>query len=126
MPKYHRTLIACYIGYIAQAIINNLLPLLFVTLQHQFSLSVTQIGFMVTFNFLMQLLVDLVAAKYADRIGYRACMIIAHVACAVGLAGLAIFPFVLPNPYAGLLLSISIYAVSRNSLSPYEDNFDKS
>lgn len=111
MPKYHRTLIACYIGYIAQAIINNLLPLLFVTLQHQFSLSVTQIGFMVTFNFLMQLLVDLVAAKYADRIGYRACMIIAHVACAVGLAGLAIFPFVLPNPYAGLLLSISIYAV---------------
>lgn len=111
MPKYHRTLIACYFGYISQAIINNLLPLLFVTLQTQFCLSVAQIGFMVTFNFFMQLVVDLIAAKYADRIGYRACMVIAHASCALGLAGLAVFPFVLPNPYAGLLLSISIYAI---------------
>ena len=110
-PKYNRTLFACYFGYISQAIINNLLPLLFVTLQHQFSLSVAQIGFMVTFNFFMQLVVDLIAAKYADKVGYRACMIIAHVACAVGLAGLALFPFILPKPYLGLLLSISIYAV---------------
>lgn len=111
MPKYHRTLIACYFGYISQAIINNLLPLLFVTLQHQFQLSVAQIGFMVTFNFFMQLLVDLLAAKYADAIGYRACMVIAHAACAVGLVGLAVFPFILPVPYLGLLLSISIYAI---------------
>ena len=111
MPKYNRTLIACYFGYISQAIINNLLPLLFVTLQGQFNLSVTQIGFMVTFNFFMQLLVDLLAAKYADRVGYRACMVIAHAACAIGLAGFAIFPFILPRPYLGLLLSISIYAI---------------
>lgn len=111
MPKYNRTLIACYFGYISQAIINNLLPLLFVTLQGQFNLSVPQIGFMVTFNFFMQLLVDLLAAKYADRVGYRACMVIAHAACAIGLAGLAIFPFILPRPYLGLLLSISIYAI---------------
>ena len=92
MPKYHRTLIACYFGYISQAIINNLLPLLFVTLQNQFSLSVTQIGFMVTFNFFMQLVVDLIAAKYADKIGYRACMVIAHASCALGLAGLIPLP----------------------------------
>lgn len=111
MPKYNRTLIACYFGYISQAIINNLLPLLFVTLQSQFGLSVPQIGFMVTFNFFMQLIVDLLAAKYADRVGYRACMVIAHAACAIGLAGLAVFPFILPKPYWGLLLSISIYAV---------------
>ena len=111
MPKYHRTLITCYFGYISQAIINNLLPLLFVTLQNQFSLSVTQIGFMVTFNFFMQLVVDLIAAKYADKIGYRACMVIAHASCALGLAGLALFPFLFSNPYTGLLLSISIYAI---------------
>lgn len=111
MPKYHRTLIACYFGYISQAIINNLLPLLFVTLQNQFALSVAQIGFMVTFNFFMQLIVDLIAAKYADKVGYRACMVIAHAACAIGLTGLAVFPFLLPNPYMGLLLSISIYAI---------------
>ena len=111
MPKYHRTLITCYFGYISQAIINNLLPLLFVTLQNQFSLSVTQIGFMVTFNFFMQLVVDLIAAKYADKIGYRACMVIAHASCTLGLAGLALFPFLFSNPYTGLLLSISIYAI---------------
>ena len=111
VPKYHRTLIACYFGYISQSIINNLLPLLFVTLQNQFHLTVAQIGFMVTFNFFMQLVVDLIAAKYADRVGYRACMVIAHAACAIGLAGLAVFPFVLPHPYLGLLLSISIYAI---------------
>jgi len=110
-PKYNRTLFACYFGYISQAIINNLLPLLFVILQRQFSLSVTQIGFMVTYNFAMQLIIDLLAAKYADKLGYRLCMVIAHIACAVGLAGLAIFPFLFPNPYLGLLLSITIYAV---------------
>ena len=110
-PKYNRTLFACYFGYISQAIINNLLPLLFVTLQRQFSLSVTQIGFMVTYNFAMQLIIDLLAVKYADKLGYRLCVIAAHIACAIGLAGLAIFPFVLPKPYLGLLLSITIYAV---------------
>ena len=104
------TLYACYFGYISQAIINNLLPLLFVTFQRQFHLSVTQIGFMVTYNFVIQILVDLLAAKYADRIGYRTCMIAAHIACAIGLSGLAVFPFVLPSPYAGLLISITIYA----------------
>lgn len=110
-PRYNLTLLACYFGYISQAIINNLLPLLFVTLQKQFLLSVTQIGFLVTYNFATQLIVDLLAAKYADKLGYRTCMIIAHVACAVGLAGLAVFPFILQKPYMGLLLSITIYAV---------------
>lgn len=110
-PRYNLTLFACYFGYISQAIINNLLPLLFVTLQKQFQLSVTQIGFMVTYNFAMQLIIDLLAAKYADRLGYRTCMVIAHIACAVGLGGLALFPFIIPHPYMGLLLSITIYAV---------------
>ena len=105
------TLFACYFGYISQAIINNLLPLLFVTLQNQFHLSVTQIGFMVTYNFAMQIVVDLLAAKYADRVGYRTCMVLAHIACAAGIAGLSFLPFLLSNAYAGLLICITVYAI---------------
>ena len=111
MSRNRYTLFACYFGYITQAIINSLLPLLFVTLQHQFRLSVSQIGFMVSYNFIMQILVDLFAAKYGERIGYRRCMIAAHIAGAVGLAGLAVFPFILPDPYMGLLVCITIYAI---------------
>ena len=109
--KNRLTLYACYLGYISQAIINSLLPLLFVILQENFRLSVTQIGFMVTYNFIIQILVDLIAVKYADRIGYRRCMVIAHIASAVGVAGLSVFPFILPNPYAGLLICITVYAM---------------
>lgn len=109
-PNNRFTLFACYFGYISQAIINNLLPLLFVTLQRQFQLTVTQIGFMVTYNFVMQVLVDLLAAKYADRLGYRTCMIAGHITAAIGVAGLSVFPFLLPDSYAGLLLCITIYA----------------
>ena len=111
MSKNRYTLFACYFGYITQAIINSLLPLLFVTLQHQFSLSVSQIGFMVSYNFIMQILVDLFAAKYADSIGYRRCMIWAHITAAVGIAGLGFFPFVLSDPYIGLLICVTISAV---------------
>jgi hypothetical protein len=68
VPKYHRTLIACYFGYISQAIINNLLPLLFVTLQTQFCLSVAQIGFMVTFNFFIELAVNLLVSPAIHRV----------------------------------------------------------
>lgn len=111
MSRNRYTLFACYFGYITQAIINSLLPLLFVTLQHQFRLSVSQIGFMVSYNFIMQILVDLFAAKYADRIGYRRCMIWAHITTAVGIAGLGFFPFVLPDPYIGLLVCVTISAM---------------
>jgi len=110
-PTYRRTLLACYVGYISQAIIVNLLPLFFVMLQDEFSLSVTQIGFMVTYNFAIQLLTDLVAAKYADKVGYRACLIFAQITCSLGLVGLSLFPAILPNAYTGLLAAITIYAV---------------
>lgn len=109
--NYRRTLYACYIGYITQAIINNLLPLLFVVLQQEFTLSVTQIGFMVTYNFAVQILVDFLAAKYAERIGYRVCIVAAHIFSAIGLVGLSFLPDILPDPYLGLLASITVYAI---------------
>lgn len=109
--NYRLTLYACYIGYISQAITINLLPLLFVVLQKEFDLTLTQIGFMVTYNFAVQILVDLLGAKYAEAIGYRVCVVAAQICCAVGIAGLGLFPDVFSSSYIGLLTAVTIYAI---------------
>jgi fucose permease len=109
--KYKQTLYASYIGYITQAIVNNLAPLLFVTFQKEFSVSLEQIGFLITFNFGIQMLVDFVSAKYVERIGYKVCIVAAHVFAFFGLVGLGIFPYWFDRPYTGLMLAISLYAV---------------
>ena len=108
---YYRTLYASYIGYITQAIVNNLAPLLFVVFQREFDLSVTQIGFLVTFNFTVQILTDLVAARYVETWGYKPSVVAAHFFCALGLVGLGVFPGLLGNPYLGLLTAITVYAI---------------
>lgn len=109
--NYNHTIYASYIGYITQAIINNFAPLLFLTFQSSYSISLDQIAVLITFNFAVQLVVDLLAARYVDRIGYRRAIVIAHIACTAGLIGLAALPELLPSPYLGLLLSIGCYAV---------------
>lgn len=109
--KYRRTLYASYIGYITQAIVNNLIPLLFVTLQHEFTISLKQIGFLVTFNFCIQIIVDFISAKYVDRIGYKTAIIAAHIFAGVGLVGLGILPYIVPNAYVGILIAVVCYAI---------------
>ncbi len=108
---YYRTLYASYIGYITQAIVNNLAPLLFVVFQREFQLTVTQIGFLVTFNFSVQILTDLVAAKYVEKWGYKPSILAAHMFSTVGLVGLGVFPGLFGNAYAGLLVAITVYAI---------------
>ena len=114
--NYQHTIYACYIGYIVQAIVNNFAPLLFLTFQSSFGLSLDKVSLLVTLNFGIQLVVDLLSAKFVDKIGYRPCMIAAHVLSALGLAGLAVFPFILPNAYAGLIAAIMLYAVGGGLL----------
>ena len=94
-----------------QAIINNLGPLLFLTFQESLGVSIEKIGFLITINFGVQIIVDMIAAKYVDRIGYRKCIVFAHIATTIGLIGMGIFPFILPNPYIGLVIAISINAI---------------
>ena len=108
--KYTYTIYACYIGYVVQAIINNLAPLLFLTFQRSFQISTEQIGLLISINFGTQILVDFIAAKYVNRIGYRVSVVAAHVFSVVGLIGLGIFPFLLP-PYAGLILAMVFNAI---------------
>ncbi|MGN1409895.1 MAG: MFS transporter [Eubacteriales bacterium] len=107
---YNHTIIASYIGYITQAIVNNLAPLLFVIFHDTFDLPLSQITLLITINFLIQLVVDLLSTKFVDRIGYRICIIAAHIFASAGLISMAILPFVLP-PFAGLLLAVFLYAI---------------
>ncbi len=102
---------ASYFGYITQAIINNFAPLLFVTFQNTFDISLEKIGYLVTVNFCLQLLVDFVAAKFVDKIGYRVCIVAAHIFSGAGLILMGILPFVFADPYWGLIVSIMCYAI---------------
>lgn len=109
--NYKYTIYASYVGYIVQAIVNNLAPLLFLTFQRQYDISIDLIGLLITINFGVQLVVDMLAAKYVDRIGYRTAIVAAHVFSAAGLIGMGFLPDLLPVPYVGLVLSICCYAV---------------
>lgn len=107
---YGHTIYASYLGYITQAIVNNFVPLLFLTFQSEYGISLDKIGLLVTINFGVQLLVDFAAAKLIDKIGYRTAIVAGHLCSGLGLLGLAVLPQLLP-PYAGIILSILCYAV---------------
>ena len=76
--QYNKTMIACFIGYIVQAIVNNFTPLLFLFFQKSYHVPISQITLLVTFNFGVQLLVDLLSVRFVDKIGYRISMIMAQ------------------------------------------------
>lgn len=110
-PNYQRTMTACFIGYIVQAIVNNFVPLLFVTFQNSYHISLSKITALITVNFVVQLMVDLLSAGFVDQIGYRASIMLAHIFAAAGLVSLTVLPELLPDPFAGIVISVVIYAV---------------
>lgn len=114
--QYNKTITACFVGYIVQAIINNFVPLLFLTFQRTYDIPLSQITLLVTFNFGVQLLVDLLAIGFVDRIGYRVSMVMAHVLSAAGLILLTILPELFSSPFAGILISVMVYAVGGGLL----------
>ncbi|MDE7232046.1 MAG: MFS transporter [Lachnospiraceae bacterium] len=114
--QYNKTITACFVGYIVQAIVNNFVPLLFLTFQRSYGIPLSQITMLVTFNFGIQLLVDLLSVGFVDRIGYRASLVIAHGMSAAGLILLTILPGCLGSSFLGVLLSVMIYAVGGGLL----------
>lgn len=114
--NYTRTVVACFVGYIVQAIANNFAPLLFVTFQNSYDIPLTQITLLVTINFGVQLLTDLASVGFVDKIGYRASLILAHVLSAAGLILLTFLPEVMASPFAGIVCSVVIYAVGGGLL----------
>ncbi len=114
--QYNKTMIACFVGYIVQAIVNNFTPLLFLFFQKSYHIPISQITLLVTFNFGVQLLVDLLSVRFVDKIGYRISMIMAHVLAATGLFLLTILPEILPVPFIGILIAVMIYAIGGGLL----------
>ena len=109
--KYQKTLIACYLGFITQAIAANFAPLLFLTFHRTYQISLGRIAFISTAFFFTQLLIDLFCAKYVDKIGYRKSVVASEIFSAAGLIGLAFLPSLLPDPYVGIMISVIIYAM---------------
>ena len=114
--QYQKTIYACFVAYIVQAIVNNFVPLLFLTFQDSYGIPLSQITMLVTINFGLQLLVDLVSVSFVDRIGYRRSMVLAHALAAAGLVLLAILPEVMPSPFLGIFLAVCVYAVGGGLL----------
>lgn len=114
--EYNKTMTACFTGYIVQAIVNNFAPLLFLTFQRTYEIPLSQITMLVTINFGVQLLVDILSVSFVDKIGYRASMVTAHVFSALGLASLAALPELCPSPFGGILISVILYAVGGGLL----------
>lgn len=108
---YKYTLAASYIGYITQAVVNNLVPLLFVTFSQQFGISIVEISMLIVMNFGVQIAVDVMAAAFIDKIGFKRGAVLAHICAAIGLAGLGIFPFLINPPIIGIIISVVFSAV---------------
>lgn len=114
--NYKHTIYASFLGCISQAIVNNFAPLLFLTFQSTYQITLDKIALLVTVNFSVQLLVDLLASKFVDKIGYRVSLVAAHVLAAAGLIGLTLLPQWFWDPYHGLLTAIVTYAIGGGLL----------
>ncbi len=111
MQDFQKTKKACYLGFITQAIAANFAPLLFLKFHKDYGISLGNIALISTVFFFTQLLVDLFCAKFVDRIGYRFSIVVSEVLSALGLVGLAFLPDLLPDAFAGILISVTIYAM---------------
>ena len=108
---YHKTKLACYMGFITQAIAANFAPLLFLKFHTDYHISLGNIALISTCFFFTQLLVDLFCARFVDKIGYRVCIVTSEISSALGLVGLAFLPELLPDPFVGIIISVIVYAV---------------
>ena len=109
--NYRKTLLACYLGFITQAITANFAPLLFLKFHTDYHITLGKIALIPTAFFLTQLLIDVFCARFVDAIGYRRSVVISEIASGLGLAGLAFIPELFADPFVGILLCVVVYAI---------------
>lgn len=110
--NYKKTLLACYLGGVTQAISANFIPLLFITFKNDYDVSFKEIAFIPIVFFFSQLIVDLIASKYADKIGYRICVVVSQILSALGLILMTILPdLFISHHFTGILISVVFYAI---------------
>ena len=109
--NYKKTLIACYLGFVTQAISANFFPLLFLTFMSTYGITLEKIAMIPMVFYLTQLIVDFAATKFADKIGYRACVLASQLLSSVGLVVMAFLPDMLSEPFVGIMISVVLYAI---------------
>lgn len=109
--NYKKTLLACYLGFITQAITANFAPLLFITFYKSYNISFGKLALIPTCFYITQIVIDFACTKFVDKVGYRISIIISEITSAVGLIGLAFLPSILPNPFIGIIICVIIYAI---------------
>lgn len=109
--NYKKTLVACYLGFVTQAITANFTPLLFLTFVNTYGVTFEKIAMIPLVFYLTQLLIDFAATKFADKIGYRTCVVASQVLSAIGLLLMALLPELLSAPFIGILISVVLYAI---------------
>lgn len=109
--NYKKTLIACYLGFVTQAISANFAPLLFLTFKNAYGIGLEKIALIPLVFYLTQLLIDFAATKFVDKIGYRTCVVSSQVLSSAGLVLMAILPELLPVPFIGILIAVVLYAL---------------
>ena len=109
--NYKKTLVACYLGFITQAISANFTPLLFLTFKGTYGITLEKIAMIPMVFYLAQLLIDLAASKFADTIGYRTCVVVSQVLSSAGLVSMTFLPELLPLPFVGILIAVVLYAI---------------
>ncbi len=109
--QYKKTILACYLGFVTQAICANFAPLLFMTFHETYGITFASLALISTVFFITQLLVDLICPRIVDIIGYRACVVAAEVTSGLGLASLAFIPGITPTPFSGIIICVVIYAI---------------
>ena len=114
--NYNKTLLACYLGFITQAICANFAPLLFLKFHSDYAISLGRIALIPTAFFLTQLVIDVFCAKFVDRIGYRRSVITSALTSALGLAGLAFIPDLFADPFVGIMICVVVYAVGSGRI----------
>ena len=109
--NYKKTLFACYLGFITQAISANFAPLLFITFYKSYNISFGKLALIPTCFYITQIVIDFACTKFVDKIGYRISIIISEITSAIGLIGLAFLPSILPNHFIGIIICVIIYAI---------------
>ena len=110
MKDYRKTKLACYLGFVTQAIVANFPPLLFMPFHREYEISLASMALIPAVFYIVQLVTDLLCAKFKN-LDYRKSVIISAMTSALGLVSLAFLPELFQNPMIGILISVCIYAV---------------
>ena len=110
LSPYRKTQLACYLGFVTQAIVANFTPLLFLAFHREYGVSIASLALIPAVFYAVQLVTDFLCAKFKN-LDYRKSIIISEVTSALGLAGLSFLPQLFPHPLVGILLCVAVYAV---------------